>query len=284
MRSMRMDSPGSPLFRNRYRTWPNYPYTDGSGVIGVQMLRSSASPNPTIRCPDCTARALGDFAPIDFLRDVAEDRSATGSTCPWTSSRHSVSTGHLRRYQASPRRLRRCASASAHLIAVPRHPRNRTRRYRPAPRRTRPAIASPRPAYSGSSARSNVPAVRVMAAEAVVPTLKLVGAAALGYSARAWARRITSRAPVGQWMAWAGWIPRDRRRWVNIQCSAIAGEAAVEKKDVLDRVRCSAWRAVVVEEECRDGLAAGEVKGCSRADEVRTGPEPRGAGRPDVRR
>ena len=61
MRSMRMDSPGSPLFRNRYRTLAELSeYTDGSAaIIGEQMLPvlGIAEPDNQVRT---AARALGD--------------------------------------------------------------------------------------------------------------------------------------------------------------------------------------------------------------------------------
>ena len=185
MRSMRMDSPGSPLFRNRYRTLAELSeYTDGSAaIIGEQMLPvlGIAEPDNQVRT---AARALGDaFQLTNFLRDVAEDLQHDRIYLPMDElAAFGVDEAHLRRCQASRTTSAPLRRALAHLIAVNR---DIYRRAEPGiarlPRRTRPAIAVAAAAYSEILCEIERSGYEVMAARAVVPTPRklAVGAAAL---------------------------------------------------------------------------------------------------------
>ncbi len=74
MTSMRMDLPGSPVFRSRYRTFAELDvYMYGSAaVIGLQMLPILGTTDPAAAI--APARALGEaFQLTNFIRDVGED-------------------------------------------------------------------------------------------------------------------------------------------------------------------------------------------------------------------
>lgn len=74
MSSMRMDLPGSPLFRSRYRTFAELDeYMYGSAaVIGLQMLPILGTADDAAAL--APARALGEaFQLTNFIRDIGED-------------------------------------------------------------------------------------------------------------------------------------------------------------------------------------------------------------------
>ncbi|QRY60861.1 phytoene/squalene synthase family protein [Gordonia sp. PDNC005] len=168
--SMRMDLPGSPLFRNRYRTFDELAeYTYGSAaVIGIQMIPVlGADPSLTDG-----AALLGEaFQLTNFIRDVAEDLRRDRVYLPTdVLSVFGVDESRLRddlRRQSTSSELRR---AVAHLIAVNR---DQYRRTTPAierlPATTRPAIAAAARSYSDILRVIEDADHDVMAARAVVP-------------------------------------------------------------------------------------------------------------------
>lgn len=185
LRSMRMDAPGSPLFRNRYRTFAELAgYTDGSAaVIGEQMLPILGVTGPGEEVTTA-ARALGDaFQLTNFLRDVAEDLDRDRIYLPLDElAAFGVDEAHLRHCRISGTTSVPVRRALAHLIAVNRDG------YRTAaagigllPRRTRPAIAVAAAAYSEILCEIERSGYDVMATRAVVPTARKlrVGAGSL---------------------------------------------------------------------------------------------------------
>lgn len=185
LRSMRMDAPGSPLFRNRYRTLADLAeYTDGSAaIIGEQMLPilGVTDPGPQVTA---AARALGDaFQLTNFLRDVAEDLTRDRIYLPLEElAAFGVDEEHLRHCHASRSTSPQLRRALAHLIAVNR---DIYRTARPGiallPRRTRPAIAVAAAAYAEILCEIERSGYDVMSTRAVVPTPRRlrVGASAL---------------------------------------------------------------------------------------------------------
>ncbi|GGF29379.1 phytoene/squalene synthase family protein [Williamsia phyllosphaerae] len=122
MASMRMDLPGSPLFRSRYRTFDELDeYMYGSAaVIGLQMLPILGTTDPDEAI--APARALGEaFQLTNFIRDVGEDLDRDRIYLP-TEELASFGVGEdmlreARRTGVSPPELVR---ALAHCIAVTR--------------------------------------------------------------------------------------------------------------------------------------------------------------------
>ncbi|MBB4136910.1 squalene/phytoene synthase family protein [Gordonia humi] len=146
--SMRMDVPGTPTFRCRYRTFAELSeYTYGSAaVIGVQLIPVLGA-DPSLADG---AALLGEaFQLTNFLRDVAEDLHRDRIYLPLDELAafgvdEAVLRADLERGATSPA-LRR---ALAHLIAVNR---DQYRRTLPAiaglPRTTRPAISAAARSY-----------------------------------------------------------------------------------------------------------------------------------------
>ncbi|MEV0364511.1 phytoene/squalene synthase family protein [Nocardia fusca] len=119
--SMRMDIPGSPLFRNRYPTMAAlHEYMRGSAAaIGLQLLPVLGTVCPAAEAEPAAA-ALGDaFQLTNFLRDIGEDLDRDRIYLPAAElAAFGVDEALLidgRRTGRTDRRLRR---ALAHLIAV----------------------------------------------------------------------------------------------------------------------------------------------------------------------
>lgn len=181
LRSMRMDVPGDPLFRNRYRTWTELAeYTHGSAaVIGIQMLPllGVADPEPEV---SAGAALLGNaFQLTNFLRDVAEDLDRDRIYLPTTElAAFGVDEAHLRgcrdRQTTSPE-LRR---ALAHLIAINRDQYRRcVPSIRALPPRTRPAIASAAAVYADILTQIERIDYAVLGHRATVPRVRRAGLA-----------------------------------------------------------------------------------------------------------
>ncbi|MGB6126892.1 MAG: phytoene/squalene synthase family protein [Gordonia sp. (in: high G+C Gram-positive bacteria)] len=151
-RSMRMDLPGHPLFRNRYASFAELAeYTYGSAaVIGIQLLPILGVDRDNVETT-AGAELLGEaFQLTNFLRDVAEDAARDRIYLPAdqlaafgvddTRLMANAATGHA---DSSVRR------AVKHFIAVNR---DQYRRAAPAiealPHRTRPAIRAAARSYS----------------------------------------------------------------------------------------------------------------------------------------
>ncbi len=177
--SMRMDLPGSAVFKNRYATFDELSeYTYGSAaVIGLQLV-------PVLDADPALADGaalLGEaFQLTNFIRDVAEDLRRDRVYLPTTELAafgvdEELLFADLRRGVASSE-LRR---ATAHLIAVNRA---QYRRTAPAiaglPAATRPAIAAAARSYSDILRVIEDADHDVIAARAVVPKTRRLGHAA----------------------------------------------------------------------------------------------------------
>ncbi|WP_341257296.1 MULTISPECIES: phytoene/squalene synthase family protein [Gordonia] len=168
--SMRMDLPGTPLFRNRYRTFDDLAeYTYGSAaVIGIQMIPVLGA-DPSL---GDGAALLGEaFQLTNFIRDVAEDLRRDRVYLPLdVLSAFGVDEDRLRddlgRRSTSPELKR----AIAHVIAVNRDQyRRTTQAIERLPATTRPAIAAAARSYSDILRMIEDADHDVMAARAVVP-------------------------------------------------------------------------------------------------------------------
>ncbi|MBM7367097.1 phytoene/squalene synthase family protein [Gordonia hydrophobica] len=187
-RSMRMDLPGDPLFRNRYVDFADLAeYTYGSAaVIGLQLLPVLGA---DVADPDVAAGAalLGDaFQLTNFLRDVGEDAARDRIYLPLRELAafgvdeqalfHDAATHHT----SEP--LRR---GVAHLIAVNRDQYRRTRGAIAAlPPRTRPAIVAAARSYSAILVQIEAQDHDVLARRAVVPVRRRIGHAVASLSGR----------------------------------------------------------------------------------------------------
>ncbi|WFN91384.1 phytoene/squalene synthase family protein [Gordonia sihwensis] len=186
-RSMRMDLPGDPLFRNRYATLDALAeYTYGSAaVIGLQLLPIlGAAPDPD------TARGaalLGEaFQLTNFLRDVGEDLNRNRIYLPLDHlGAFGVDEQELRHDAAAGTAGPRMRRATAHLIAVNR---DQYRRTLPAiaslPRRSRPAICAAARSYSAILTAIEDRGHDVFAARAVVPVHRRLGHAVTAVAGR----------------------------------------------------------------------------------------------------
>lgn len=184
LHSMRMDTPGAPEFRSRYRTLADLAeYTDGSAaVIGEQMLPllgvGDAAGCPTIVAG---ARALGEaFQLTNFLRDVAEDLDRDRIYLPLDElEAFGVDEEHLRRCRSTDTATPSLRRALAHLIAINR---DTYRRAAPSiamlPARTRPAIAAAAQMYEGILTEIERNDLDVMAVRAVVTPRRRLALAA----------------------------------------------------------------------------------------------------------
>ncbi|MGV9679389.1 phytoene/squalene synthase family protein [Nocardia sp. NPDC003482] len=121
--SMRMDVPGSPLFRNRYPTMADLRgYMRGSAAaIGLQLLPVLGTTVPLAEA-EPPAAALGEaFQLTNFLRDIAEDLDRDRVYLPaddWTAfGVDPALLTHCRRTGRTDPRVRRALS---HFIALTR--------------------------------------------------------------------------------------------------------------------------------------------------------------------
>ncbi|MGW6334967.1 phytoene/squalene synthase family protein [Nocardia rhamnosiphila] len=185
--SMRMDIPGSPLFRNRYPTMAAlHEYMRGSAAaIGLQLLPVLGTVCPAAEAEPAAA-ALGDaFQLTNFLRDIGEDLDRDRIYLPAAElAAFGVDEALLidgRRTGRTDRRLRR---ALAHLIAVNR---DLYRCARPGIElltpRVRPGIRTAAALYAAILDRIEDSGYAVFAQRAVVPQrrrLRLAAHAALG--------------------------------------------------------------------------------------------------------
>jgi phytoene synthase len=184
--SMRMDIPGSPLFRNRYPTMAAlHEYMRGSAAaIGLQLLPVLGTVCPAAEA-EPAAGALGDaFQLTNFLRDIGEDLDRDRIYLPAAElAAFGVDEALLidgRRTGRTDRRLRR---ALAHLIAVNR---DLYRCARPGIEllspRVRPGIRTAAALYAAILDRIEDSGYAVFAQRAVVPQrrrLRLAAYAAL---------------------------------------------------------------------------------------------------------
>jgi phytoene synthase len=184
--SMRMDIPGSPLFRNRYPTMAAlHEYMRGSAAaIGLQLLPVLGTVCPAAEAEPAAA-ALGDaFQLTNFLRDIGEDLDRDRIYLPAAElAAFGVDEALLidgRRTGRTDRRLRR---ALAHLIAVNR---DLYRCARPGIEllspRVRPGIRTAAALYAAILDRIEDSGYAVFAQRAVVPQrrrLRLAAYAAL---------------------------------------------------------------------------------------------------------
>jgi len=171
-RSMAMDVPGGPGFRNRYRDFAELgEYTYGSAaVIGLQLLPVLGVHDPA-ELRDGAALLGEAFQLTNFLRDVGEDLRRDRIYLPADQlAAFGVDEAVLRadaRAGAPSPALRR---ALAHLVAVNR---DQYRRAAPAvaalPGRTRPAIAAAAASYAAILTEIEDSGFTVLTARAVVP-------------------------------------------------------------------------------------------------------------------
>ncbi|MFT3662019.1 MAG: phytoene/squalene synthase family protein [Gordonia sp. (in: high G+C Gram-positive bacteria)] len=176
LHSMRMDVPGTPEFRHRYRTLAELAeYTHGSAaVIGRQMLPILGvdATAPDHARTAAGAELLGEaFQLTNFLRDVGEDLDRDRIYLPLDElAAFGVDEVLLRADKASGTTSRPTRRALAHLIAINR---DQYRRTRPAvvalPPRTRPAIAAAAVSYEEILTAIEASGYEVFARRAVVP-------------------------------------------------------------------------------------------------------------------
>ncbi len=119
--AMRMDVPGSALFRNRYRTMAELrDYMRGSAAaIGLQMLPVLGAVVP-VHEAEPAAAALGEaFQLTNFLRDVGEDLDRDRIYLPTAEfAAFGVDEDLLRHCHRTTRTDPRLRRALAHLIAI----------------------------------------------------------------------------------------------------------------------------------------------------------------------
>ncbi|WP_280424827.1 phytoene/squalene synthase family protein [Nocardia carnea] len=119
--SMRMDAPGSPLFRNRYPTMAALDeYMRGSAAaIGLQLLPVLGTVGPRAAAEPAAAALGNAFQLTNFLRDIGEDLDRGRIYLPADElAAFGVDEEllvHCRRARSIDPRVRR---ALAHLIAV----------------------------------------------------------------------------------------------------------------------------------------------------------------------
>ncbi|MGW1742865.1 phytoene/squalene synthase family protein [Nocardia sp. NPDC001965] len=185
--SMRMDIPGSPLFRNRYPTMAAlHEYMRGSAAaIGLQLLPVLGTVCPVAEAEPAAAALGNAFQLTNFLRDIGEDLDRDRIYLPAADlaafgvDEALLADGH--RTGRTDSRLRR---ALAHLIAVNRE------LYRDAQPgiellspRVRPAIRTAATLYAAVLDRIEDSGYAVFAQRAVVPRhrrLRLAAGAVLG--------------------------------------------------------------------------------------------------------
>lgn len=185
--SMRMDIPGSPLFRNRYPTLAAlHEYMRGSAAaIGLQLLPVLGTVCPAAEAEPAAA-ALGDaFQLTNFLRDIGEDLDRDRIYLPAAElAAFGVDEALLIDGRDTGRTDRRLRRALAHLIAVNR---DLYRCARPGIEllspRVRPGIRTAAALYAAILDRIEDSGYAVFAQRAVVPQrrrLRLAAHAALG--------------------------------------------------------------------------------------------------------
>lgn len=120
LHSMRMDIPGTPMFRARYRTMPELSeYMYGSAaVIGLQMLPILGTSVPLEEAVG-PARALGEaFQLTNFIRDMGEDLDRDRIYLPTEElEAFGVDEDLLRHCRATGQTDARLGRALAHLVA-----------------------------------------------------------------------------------------------------------------------------------------------------------------------
>ncbi|MGB3696782.1 MAG: phytoene/squalene synthase family protein [Gordonia sp. (in: high G+C Gram-positive bacteria)] len=187
-RSMRMDLPGDPSFRNRYASFEELAeYTYGSAaVIGLQLLPILGA-DVGDEATAAGAALLGEaFQLTNFLRDVGEDAARDRIYLPadhlaaFGVDEQALMADAARRRAGEPLR-----HAVAHLIAVNRDQYRRTSAAIDAlPRRTRPAISAAARSYSAILTEIERLDHDVFARRAVVPRRRRLGHATLALSGR----------------------------------------------------------------------------------------------------
>ncbi len=184
--SMRMDAPGSPLFRNRYPTMAALDeYMRGSAAaIGLQLLPVLGTVVPRAAAEPAAAALGNAFQLTNFLRDIGEDLDRDRIYLP-ADELAAFGVGeellvYCHRTRSTDRRVRR---ALAHLIAVNRH---LYRRAYPGiallSPRVRPGIRTAATVYAAILDRIEDNGYDVFARRAVVPShrrLRLAAGAAL---------------------------------------------------------------------------------------------------------
>ncbi|NKY58756.1 squalene/phytoene synthase family protein [Nocardia flavorosea] len=184
--SMRMDAPGSPLFRNRYPTMAALDeYMRGSAAaIGLQLLPVLGTVVPRAAAEPAAAALGNAFQLTNFLRDIGEDLDRDRIYLPADElAAFGVDEELLvycHRTGSTDRRVRR---ALAHLIAVNR---DLYRRAHPGIEllspRVRPGIRTAATVYAAILERIEDSGYNVFARRAVVPgprRLRLAAGAAL---------------------------------------------------------------------------------------------------------
>lgn len=184
--SMRMDVPGSPLFRNRYPTMAALDeYMRGSAAaIGLQLLPVLGTVVPRAAAEPAAAALGNAFQLTNFLRDIGEDLERGRIYLPADElAAFGVDEERLvycHRTRSTDRRVRR---ALAHLIAVNR---DLYRRAHPGIEllspRVRPGIRTAATVYAAILERIEDSGYNVFARRAVVPgphRLRLAAGAAL---------------------------------------------------------------------------------------------------------
>lgn len=184
--SMRMDAPGSPLFRNRYPTMAALDeYMRGSAAaIGLQLLPVLGTVGPHAAAEPAAAALGNAFQLTNFLRDTGEDLDRDRIYLPADElAAFGVDEALLRHCHRTRHTDRRVRRALAHLIAVNR---DLYRRARPgidllAPR-VRPGIRAAATIYAAILDRIEDSGYDVFAHRAVVPNhrrLRLAATAVL---------------------------------------------------------------------------------------------------------
>lgn len=187
--AMRMDVPGSALFRNRYRTMAELrDYMRGSAAaIGLQLLPVLGTVVPVPEAEPAAA-ALGEaFQLTNFLRDVGEDLDRGRVYLPTTElAAFGVEEELLRHCRRTGRIEPRLRRALAHLIAT-----NRAL-YRTAEPgiallqpRVRPAIRTAAVLYAGILDEVERADYEIFARRAVVPRRRRLRIAATEFTAAA---------------------------------------------------------------------------------------------------
>ena len=187
--AMRMDVPGTALFRARYRTMAELrDYMRGSAAaIGLQLLPVLGTVVPVPEAEPAAA-ALGEaFQLTNFLRDVGEDLDRGRIYLPTTElATFGVDEELLRHCHRTGRVAPRLRRALAHLIAVNRD------LYRTAQPgidllqpRVRPGIRTAAVLYAGILDEVERQDYEIFARRAVVPRRRRLGVAATEFASAA---------------------------------------------------------------------------------------------------
>ncbi|EGD55843.1 phytoene synthase [Gordonia neofelifaecis NRRL B-59395] len=187
-RSMRMDLPGHPMFRNRYADLAELAdYVYGSAaVIGLQLVPILGA-DPDDDEIAAGAALLGEaFQLTNFLRDVAEDLARDRVYLPLDHlAAFGVDEENLFADAAAGSTGPRLRRAIAHVVAVNR---DQYRRTIPAitalPPRTRPAICAAARSYSAILTEIEQRDYEVFGGRAVVPLRRRIGHAVVSMTGR----------------------------------------------------------------------------------------------------